>query len=429
MLPPESPLQTDRKAVASQSRYLRWQTAASLPLVALMPLLLPDGGTWALGVLFLLGLALALRAVVASSPLPWRLPLLLAGMALLWWGTALLQGEGREALPFVAVLLMASVASWVRPLVVPCQSAWWWGIGLTGLGTAGWALWQHGIQGVSRADGHAPLHAILYGNLSLLAGLCCLVGLVWAASQPHRRCWLAWLVAGALGGLLASLLSGSRGGWISLPVVAWLLYRLWWCHWSVCRRWVVGMLALGLLALPVLLPQTGVQSRVAAAVSEVQDTLAGDARGSIGTRVEIYKGSLALIAERPLLGHGLAGFREGMSERVEQGALIPAVARHWHAHNDLLDAWVKRGLPGLVIVMGLYLIPLWAVLRAWPGLPASRRSLAMAGLLLPVMFFDFGLSYAFFAYPQALAGYLAWAVVLMPSVSASRQPGSYGVAN
>ncbi len=38
----------------------------------------------------------------------------------------------------------------------------------------------------------------------------------------------------------------------------------------------------------------------------------------------------------------------------------------------------------------------------------------MAGLLLPVMFFDFGLSYAFFAYPQALAGYLAWVVVLMP---------------
>lgn len=412
--------QSDCSVDTPHSRYLVWLTAASLPLVALMPLLLPNGGFWALGVLFLLGTVVAICAVFASSRLAWQLPLLLAGMALLWWGTSLVEGEGSGALPFVAVLLMASVASWAQPLVVPCQSAWWWGVGFTGLITGGWALWQHGVEGVSRADGHAPLHAILYGNLSLLAGLCCLVGLVWAASQSHRRCWLAWLTAGALGGLLASLLSGSRGGWISLPVVAWLLYRLWWCHWPVRRRWGAGILALSLIALPVLLPQSGVQGRVAAAIAEVKNILAGNARGSIGTRVELYRGSLSLIAERPLLGHGLVGYREGMRQQVEQNERSPSVARHWHAHNDLLDGWVKRGLPGLVIVVGLYLIPLLAVLRAWPELPMPRRSLAMAGLLLPVMFFDFGLSYAFFAYPQILAGYLAWAMVVMPPVPSGR---------
>ncbi|NWN81520.1 MAG: O-antigen ligase family protein [Halomonas sp.] len=396
-------------------RYLAWLTAGCLPLVAMTPLLLPDGGFWALGLLSVLGLAVAVRGVMGSSLVAWRLPLLLACAALVWWGTGLVHGEGREALPFVGVLLAASAASWVRPLVARCQAAWWWGAGLTGIVTGGWALWQHGMQGVSRADGHAPMHAILYGNWSLLTGLCCLVGMAWAASRPQRRCWLAWLLAGALGGLLASLLSGSRGGWISLPVVAWLLYRLWWCHWPVRRRWRAGMLALALLALPVLLPQTGVQGRVAVAIAETRSYLADDARGSIGTRLEIYRGSLSLVAERPLLGHGLADYREGLRQRVAQGTLIPSVARHWHAHNDLLDAWVRRGLPGLLIVVGLYLIPLWATLRALPDLPASRRSLAMAGLVLPVMFLDFGLSYAFFAYPQALAGYLAWALVLVPS--------------
>lgn len=407
------------------SRYLRclnWLLGACLPLVSMMPLLLPEGGFWALGGLSLLGLAVAVHAVASSTPLTWRLPLLLIAAALVWWVTGRVHGEGGEALPFVGVLLAASAASWVRPRVVRCQSAWWWGAGFTGIVTGGWALWQHGVEGVSRADGHAPMHAILYGNGSLLAGVCCLVGLAWAASQLHRRCWLAWLLAGALGGLLASLLSGSRGGWLSLPVVAWLLYRLWWCHWPERRRWGAGMVALGLLALPVLLPQTGVQSRVAIAVSETQSYLAGDARGSIGTRLEIYRGSLSLIAERPLLGHGLSGYREGMREQVAEGTPISSVAHHWHAHNDLLDAWVRRGLPGLLIVLGLYLIPLWAVVRALPDLPASRRSLGMAGLLLPVMFFDFGLSYAFFAYPQVLAGYLAWAVVLVPSMNRRSRP-------
>jgi O-antigen ligase len=402
------------------SQWLHNLAGLSLPLVALAPLLLPHGGLWALGALALLGLAVAGRDLLAAQRLEWRLPLLLAAAALAWWATGYWHGDGRRALPFAAVLLMAGLAAGARPLLAPWQASWWWGLGLTGVITGAWALWQRGPLGVSRADGLDPMHAILYGNLSLLAGVCCLAGLAWAWSQPRRRPWVAWLLAGALGGLLASLLSGSRGGWVALPVAAWLLYRLWWRRWPVRRQWGLGLVAAGLLALVVALPQSGVQGRVAVAVAEVQAYLAGDARGSVGTRLEIYRGSAALIAERPLLGHGHQGYRDGMRQQVEEGRLIASVARHWHAHNDPLDAWVRRGLPGLLIVLGLYLVPLWAVMRALPGAHGGARSLALAGLMLPVMFFDFGLSYAFFAYSQVLAAYLAWALVLVPPRSPAR---------
>ncbi|RTR05022.1 O-antigen ligase family protein [Halomonas nitroreducens] len=330
-----------------------------------------------------------------------------------WLAAGLWHGEIRHALGGAAATWMA------LPLLVllrrlPPSTAWLWaGMALGGVGAGAWALWQRLVDGVLRAHGHEPLHAILFGNLALLTGLSCLAGLVWAGSRARRHLWLPLLAGGAFSGILASLLSGSRGGWIGLPLALLVIYRA--QGRRLAGRWRVMALA-GLLVVAAGLyavPQTGVQARVDHAVSSLHRYLQGDEEvTSISARLDLWRGGLALIAERPGLGWGSEGYRAGKAELIEEGELAPELSRFWHAHNDLLDAWVKRGLPGLVALLVLYLTPLRLFAGGIRDACPRQRSLAIAGTLLPVAFMDFGLTYSFLAYAAGLTIYATWLAAL-----------------
>ncbi len=291
------------------------------------------------------------------------------------------------------------------------SSAWLWGGFAAGsLATGGWAAWQGLVKGTSRANGHEPLHAILFGNLGLLAGLICLAGLGWALGRDRRLVWGLLLAAGGFSGLMVSALSGSRGGWVGLPLALWVLYRGYGPR--LAARWqLAGVALLGvLLAALYVAPQTGVERRVDNAVDSLEQYLDGDQEmTSVSARLEMWKGAGHLIAERPLAGWGGRGYWQAMRDRGAAGLQDPALGRFWHAHNDLLDAWAKRGLPGLATLLALYLVPLWLFLGGIRSAASERRALAMAGVLLPVAFLGFGLTYSFLAYP---AGGLVYGLLL-----------------
>ncbi|MCL7939426.1 O-antigen ligase family protein [Halomonas sp. ATCH28] len=399
---------------------MRGLTAAGIVATMALPVLLPGGYWWGPLWLGLLGLLALLGRLVPGwmrvRPLGrrgWGLALMLLLFGASQLAIAAYHGEAAQLLPLLLPVVLAL-------LVLPALHAWlpsliwlWAGLALAGMTTGGWALWQT-LNGVSRASGHEPLHAILFGNLSLLAGVLCLAGIGWALNAPRRYGWLVVLGLGALGGVAASVLSGTRGGWVALPLIL-LVFQRGYGRWLPRRQaalWWVG--AGGLLAGLYVLPQTGVQHRVSLAVAEVEHYLAGERAktGSVTTRLEMWQGAVGLIVERPLMGHGKAGYMEGMRSRVEAGELDRAVLAHAHAHNDLLNAWAKRGLPGLLALLGLYLLPLWLFRGGLNHPDTSHRALAVAGLLLPVTFLDFGLTYSFLAYPVGVAVYSGWLVVL-----------------
>lgn len=402
------------KRLDNHTSNLRIIAVIGVFLVCASPLLLPYGGWLALFIMAALGGMCFLRAKsphVLLNP-AWTMhyvPLLLAVAVLL---SCLWQGVWSSGLPLVLVALSGVLGACVLPWARVNASVVFGVFALSGITTGSWAVWQHLVQGAHRAAGHEPLNAILYGNLSLAIGLLCLAGMAWAWQQPHRH-WLVLCGLGVIGGLVASVLSGTRGGWLALPLAGLVFYRIYLNNWP--RWWRLALLAsLALLAVSVYaLPQIGVQGRVNSAVEEGQDYLQGDAHGSIGIRLELYRVSLQLIAERPLLGYSLADYQSAMQALQSEGEIHRRVARHWHVHNDILHAWVRYGLLGVVATLLLYLWPLWFFSRQLKVATANQRPMVLAGLLLPVMFFDFGLSYAFFAYPVVLATYWVWLIVLV----------------
>jgi O-antigen ligase len=291
----------------------------------------------------------------------------------------------------------------------------WTGMVVGSVLTAGWAIWQKLFLGIERATGYT--YVIQFGNISMLFGLFCLAGLGWAAVQPHSRRWLAWLLLGALAGALGSLLSGSRGGWIGLPFVFWVLYRAYGRELSVRLRLLALALVLGVGGLAYALPQTGVQQRVQHVFVDIEQYQQGNRLTSLGARFDMWQGALTLIAEKPFTGWGWQGYGERMRELAEQGGVTDFSA-NTHAHNEYLDNFARRGILGLLSLLALYLVPLRLFSRRLASSNLELRALATAGTLLPVAFMDFGLSQVFFGHNSGVMVYAFWLAVLWGTLRA-----------
>jgi O-antigen ligase len=330
----------------------------------------------------------------------------LVGLLEAWW-----DGQGTRGTDKPVRFLLA-IPAMLLIMAYPPRLSWMWsGIALGAIGAGSWAGWQKLVEGVWRAEGHT--YVIQFGNLSMLLGILCLAGLGWAVVQPRRYSWVVLLAIGAFAGILGSLFSGSRGGWIGFPLVLLVLYRGY-------GRQLPGLIKGGALVTIVVgaslvyaLPQTGVQSRVHEAISDVSRYVTGESQTtSVGARFEMWKGAYHLILEKPITGWGDNGYRQGMQALAEADVIHPEVTRYGHAHNEFLDAQAKRGVFGLAVLLALYLIPMKLFARHLSAADLELRSVAVAGVLLSVAYIDFGLSQVFLAHNSGVMMFAFWLAVL-----------------
>jgi O-antigen ligase len=314
----------------------------------------------------------------------------------------------------------------------PPARALWIGAAMGALASLAFVAWQGLWLGVVRPGG--LMNPITFGDLALCLALLSLAGALQAGSRFGR-----WLMAvGVLAGLAASLLTGSRGGWlvlvllIALPALLARQGRL-----PVRLALVLPLLAVVLAALAYALPQTGVRMRIAIGVSDVRLYLAGNpAPTSLNVRLELWRAGLMLIREHPWTGLDTPAYKRRMRAWVREGRLSPVVfapPEPPHLHNDVLQVLVTRGVLGLAAWIGILLAPLgffWTRLRragrqahgpASPGYAA-----ALAGLLLVLAYISFGLTEVIFWSMKANVFYAlmvfllaGWALMEDP-VSAAR---------
>ncbi|ATH79340.1 MULTISPECIES: O-antigen ligase family protein [Halomonadaceae] len=387
-------------------------TGVAVFLLAAIALVVPSG--YSLGALLLLlaGLGLiALRRLPTLTRQDGAIMAVLLAYAAITMLEAWLDGQGSKGFDKPSRFILAIPALfWV--LRYPPNLAFLWSGAAVGALSAGtWAGWQKLFEGVDRAQGHT--HVIQFGNLSMLLGVLCMAGLGWAVVQRQRQLWVALLLAGALGGILGSLFSGSRGGWVGFPIVLLVLYRAYGTQLSNrLKVAVVAAVVVGGLAV-YSVPQTGVQHRVHQAVTDVSLYITGENRSSsVGSRFEMWRGAAMLIQEKPLTGWGSTGYAEAMYAFGEEGVISREAAQYGHAHNEFVDAFAKRGILGLVILLALYLVPMRMFARDLQSPDLAARAVATAGVLLPVTFLDFGLSQVFLEHNSGVMMYAFLLVVL-----------------
>ncbi len=388
----------------------RCYSSLAVFLMGAIVLVVPSGYTYGAGLLLLGSLILLyLRPALHLQQEDRQLMAVLAMYSLLFCAQLWLEGADASAFDRPSRFIFAVPVLLFVLAYPPRLALLWSGLVVGGLLTAGWAVWQKLFLGIERATGYT--YVIQFGNISMLMGIFCLAGLGWAAVQPRARSWMAFMLLGALAGMLGSLLSGSRGGWIGLPLIFWMLYR---AYGREVRRsirlWGLALVCTGAVLL-YSLPQTGLHSRVQQAFTDIELFQQGDKWTSLGARLDMWQGALQLIAEKPLTGWGWSGYRQGMQALADDGIVIQFAAEN-HAHNEMLDAQARRGILGLLSLLALYLVPLRLFSRRLRAEDLELRSLALAGALLPVAFMDFGLSQVFFGHNSGVMVYAFWLVVL-----------------
>jgi O-antigen ligase len=275
-------------------------------------------------------------------------------------------------------------AGFLRPRI-----RWFWlGLCVGTIGAAAIGVWQWLMLGMERVEGFTH-HPITFGDLSVAMGVMSLCA--WSEFRNSRLAFLP--VVAMLCGVLASILSGSRGAWLGLLLVLVPLLKFGSAVHGKRMAYGVG-LALVLSALAYAVPATGIAHRVDDAVSDVQRyATARDATTNVGVRLELWTASLMMIAEHPLVGVGRDQFRPSLLALAREGRLQQSPALDYSSsHNDVLHMLATGGLVDFAFLMLIYGAPLAFFWKALHSGVAQRTVPALAGLLLVICFIGFGLT-------------------------------------
>lgn len=404
-------------------------TSIAAFLVPALVLWLPSGYAYGSAILLLGGLWTISTWSKSKATLSagYRLALIIVIMAGIWllgsdWG----KGIAVLNRP-VRYLLILPCLYYV--LCYPPRIAYFLNGILVGAAAGGvYAVFDVTILKVGRAwtTVHSTANVIQLGDLSGLLGMLCWlqVALFWKRWSILKRG--AAIACGILG-LVGSLLSQSRGGWVGLliclPFLMFIIAR----HISI-RRASAGFLAAALLLLPLSLYFSGIlKTRIDEAVAQaIAYQRIGASETSVGQRLFMWKQAFEMGLQKPLLGWGDTGYTKEKIRQVEVGKAPGMELDYKDAHNDMIDMFAKRGIVGLIGLLLQYTVPF---LLFWPrrgkdfyrskndDLDQDRRleidifAMRAIGVAIPVAFAGFGLTQTYFSHYNGINMY--WLMIIL----------------
>jgi len=290
----------------------------------------------------------------------------------------------------------------------------WYGLTIGSFIVAGIAINEVFFSQIDRA--RSITHPIIFGDLSLAMGAMALAGMGWFKSQAKWQILLPCLAL--LCGVLASVLSGSRGGWIAIPFL--LLIFIWYIKniFSFKQKFaLVTVFALTLSAL-YFTPQTRVSFHIDRTIDSIKlytdSEISSPYRASsVGTRFEMWQASVSIFQEHPFVGVGWGNYKKHASLLVQQGLRKSSAAAFEHPHNQFLSALVKGGLLSFISLIFLFtILSKFFIKKISRDQNRDIQRLALAGLILVVAFIFFGLSEAIFERSRPISFFAFYVAVI-----------------
>ncbi|WP_205648992.1 O-antigen ligase family protein [Alcaligenes aquatilis] len=298
---------------------------------------------------------------------------------------------------------------------LPPKPAFFW-LGLVTGAVSGFfvAYWKMEQSGIPKAFGYTG--AIQFGNLALTLSLIQIVGLCWLLSHRSKDyfLWLAALPIGTFFGLLSSYFSGTRGGWVAIPVflILFLLSYVRRQNFFYCFLVVMGIVLSGAI---IVISSTMVQERIQAAANDVVEyqSQGFESVGSIGSRLAIWEVSLDMLKDKPVWGWGEVKFRAELKRREQDGRLGAVPASLANTHNTFIEVWMMYGGLALIALIGLLISLTWYFLRYVRCPDSVMRAYSLAGLCLVMGYVVYGQSQIMLIRNNTLVFFLLMIAVLM----------------
>jgi O-antigen ligase len=209
--------------------------------------------------------------------------------------------------------------------------------------------------------------------------------------------------------LTATVLSGSRGGFLALlAVTAYALLFL--SSVRASKRWTLTVVAAGAMAITA---GDGYWSRIRTVLSPQEDyNWEGKAEGG---RIEVWKRGIGYMAQRPLFGVGVDQFG------VAEGTLSPLAVRQQYgrgvrwsaAHNSYVQIGAECGVVGVALFIMLLIAAVRLARRI--GRMAASRDDRFLGQCFAAMFVGYIVGCTFLS--QAYSTYLYFAIGMLIALS------------
>lgn len=220
-----------------------------------------------------------------------------------------------------------------------------------------------------RGDGRVStvfIDLLTFGSLSLTFGILSLVAI---GTFKKISSWYSIIGLSSFAvGLYLSIGSGSRTGWLALPIVLSL-----WVFVIVKRNRYMfflggGVVAALLVATCFAVPR--VQQRFAQAVSDIQSYKwnGPNTEASLSERISFYRIGFSLFAQRPFSGWGDRSFAKTIKEQDEYNFASQATRDgviHSGFHNEIVTNAIRSGVWGILSSLVLFVVPGLIFVRAF----------------------------------------------------------------
>lgn len=250
----------------------------------------------------------------------------------------------------------------------------------------------------------ANMDKIHFGDFELLFGVLSLFSINWFGDDTRAMRWFK--ILGGLVGIVAAFASGTRGGWLALPIF-FGLYGYTRGKKFPFRVGVVTATTVLVIFVTAYATMPTVQSRTDELRNDVLLYQQGNRDTSTGIRWQLYVAAADIFSHHPLLGVGPEGFAQEMQPRLAAGKITATAAElgHGEVHNDLLAKAAGMGLLGLFSLIAIYLVPFKLFLNALRSPIPLVSKTGGVGLVLVSGFFVFGWTVEFMSLTLVTAFY------------------------
>lgn len=274
-------------------------------------------------------------------------------------------------------MLLAVFCCWMVVHAAPNPGRLWTGITVGLLGALLIVCYQFVVMQDARPA--AWVQPIAFANM--VAALA-LVGFA-RPGNDARSHLLAWLNIFCAVPIL--ILNGTRGGMVAMALTLFPLLLVRSRHFSTRMLLATCAGIVVLAGAAYSFPGSPLPERMERAITEVRQFEQGNSESSVGARLQMWEIGMRYFADHPVSGVGVGQFSKILhaapycEHRTESMVCILE-----HAHNDIVETAATTGLPGLLVFLGVFLVPalsFWRMMRSC-HIARNRRgeSLASAGL-------------------------------------------------
>lgn len=256
------------------------------------------------------------------------------------------------------------------------------------------------------------VNVIHYGDQALMLGVLALLSIRWTREPSRPLLALGWTACAA--GVAVSIGSGSRGGWIAMPVLfaVWLYdRRAWLSPAPMAAASVIFALAIvaGYLLVPI------VHHRIDAIFTDLTLSAHGNPDTSVGLRLQIWKAAILLFAHDPVLGIAAGEAKALLMHMQDRGVITELGVTYALAevHNEMLARLAYLGIAGFLAILSVYAVPLALFVRVARSAPAFQSQAGILGIALVAGYFVFGLTVEIFSLKTTVTFYSMTVAVLL----------------